>query len=115
MGQYVPIKNLDIIVSSKIPVASGLGSSAAVTVATLGALNEEFQVGLSKDDLAFMAYQTELEVQGAASPTDTFVSTMGDNVSCPIKKYCRPSPAASWWGIPAYQNLPLEWSPGYGR
>jgi mevalonate kinase len=90
MGQYVPIKNLDIIVSSKIPVASGLGSSAAVTVATLGALNEEFQVGLSKDDLAFMAYQTELEVQGAASPTDTFVSTMGGTVVVPDKKILPP-------------------------
>lgn len=88
--QYTDIKDLDLMVSSKIPVASGLGSSAAVTVATIGALNEEFQVGLSKGDIAFMAYQTELEVQGAASPTDTFVSTMGGTVVVPDKKILPP-------------------------
>ncbi len=88
--QYAEIKHLNITVTSKIPVASGLGSSAAVTVATIGALNEEFQVGLTKDEIAFMAYQTELEVQGAASPTDTFVSTMGGTVVVPDKKILPP-------------------------
>jgi mevalonate kinase len=88
--QYTDIKNLNIVVTSRIPVASGLGSSAAVTVATIGALNDEFQVGLTKSDIAFMAYQTELEVQGAASPTDTFVSTMGGTVVVPDKKILPP-------------------------
>ena len=88
--QYTDIKNLNIVVTSRIPVASGLGSSAAVTVATIGALNEEFQIGLSREDIAFMAYQTELEVQGAASPTDTFVSTMGGTVIVPDKKTLPP-------------------------
>jgi mevalonate kinase len=88
--QYADIKNLNIVVTSRIPVASGLGSSAAVTVATIGALNEEFQIGLSREDIAFMAYQTELEVQGAASPTDTFVSTMGGTVIVPDKKTLPP-------------------------
>jgi mevalonate kinase len=41
-------------------------------------------------DIAFMAYQTELEVQGAASPTDTFVSTMGGTVVVPDKKILPP-------------------------
>jgi mevalonate kinase len=83
MQKCADIRNVSITVSSKIPVASGLGSSAAVTVATIGALNEEFSAGLSKKDIAYMAYQTELEVQGAASPTDTFVSTMGGTVVVP--------------------------------
>ncbi len=87
---YADVKNLSVAVTSRIPVASGLGSSAAVTVATLGALNEEFQVGLGKDEIAFMAYQVELEVQGAASPTDTFVSTMGGTVVVPDKKILPP-------------------------
>ncbi|HTY89547.1 MAG TPA: mevalonate kinase [Methanocella sp.] len=90
MQQYADIKNVNITVTSKIPVASGLGSSAAVTVATLGALNEEFQVGLRKEELALLGYQTELEVQGAASPTDTFVSTMGGTVVVPDKKILPP-------------------------
>ncbi len=88
--QYAGVRDLSVTVTSRIPVASGLGSSAAVTVATLGALNEEFQIGLSMDEIAFMAYQVELEVQGAASPTDTFVSTMGGTVVVPDKKILPP-------------------------
>ena len=88
--QYAEIKNLEVRVSSMIPVASGLGSSAAVTVATIGALNEEYQVGLKKKEIALLAYQTELEVQGAASPTDTFVSTMGGTVIVPDRKVLPP-------------------------
>jgi mevalonate kinase len=90
MQPYADIKNVSIAVSSSIPVASGLGSSAAVTIATIGALNQEFQTGLSKSEIAFMGYQTELEVQGAASPTDTFVSTMGGTVVVPDKKILPP-------------------------
>jgi mevalonate kinase len=84
------VDDITIKVSSKIPIASGLGSSAAVTVATIAALNEEYQTGLSLDEIAFMAYQTELEVQGAASPTDTFVSTMGGTVIVPDRKKLPP-------------------------
>jgi mevalonate kinase len=84
------VDDITIKVASKIPIASGLGSSAAVTVATIAALNEHFQGGMTLDDIAFMAYQTELEVQGAASPTDTFVSTMGGTVIVPDKKRLPP-------------------------
>ncbi|MCD1293889.1 mevalonate kinase [Methanocella sp. CWC-04] len=87
---YAEVNNINISVSSKIPVASGLGSSAAVTVATIAALNKEFQAGLDNDQIAFLAYQTELEVQGAASPTDTFVSTMGGTVIVPDRKKLPP-------------------------
>lgn len=84
------VEDVNISVSSKIPVASGLGSSAAVTIAALAALNDEYQAGLSLDEIAAMGHQTELEVQGAASPTDTFVSTMGGTVIVPDKKKLPP-------------------------
>lgn len=90
MRKYADVDDIDIRVSSKIPVASGLGSSAAVTVATIGALNAEYGIGLSKEEIAFMAYETELEVQGAASQTDTYVSTMGGTVIVPDKKRLAP-------------------------
>lgn len=90
MRKYADVDDIHIRISSKIPVASGLGSSAAVTVATIGALDAEYGMGLSKDEIAFNAYQTELEVQGAASPTDTFVSTMGGTVIVPDKKRLAP-------------------------
>jgi mevalonate kinase len=82
---YADVSNININVKSQIPVASGLGSSAAVTVATISALNAEYGIGLSLEEIATMAYQTELDVQGAASPTDTFVSTMGGTVIVPDK------------------------------
>lgn len=73
-------------ITSDIPVGSGLGSSAAVTIATLAALNIEFRLGYKKEELAGMGHEIEKEVQGAASPTDTFVSTFGGVVEIPSRK-----------------------------
>ncbi|OFV67442.1 MAG: mevalonate kinase [Candidatus Syntrophoarchaeum caldarius] len=77
------VDGVEIKVESEIPVGAGLGSSAAVTVATLGALNEEFDANLSKEDIAKLAFEVERSIQGVASPTDTFVSTMGGCVLVP--------------------------------
>jgi len=77
------VYGLNIKVESEIPVGSGLGSSAAVTVATLGALSEEFDVNLTKEEIAKLAFEVERSIQGVASPTDTFVSTVGGCVLVP--------------------------------
>ncbi|MFZ1897353.1 mevalonate kinase [Methanoregula sp.] len=67
-----------VYINSQIPSSSGLGSSAAVTVATLSAINDEFAVGKNREDIANMAFEIEKTVQkGRASPTDTTVSTFG--------------------------------------
>ncbi|HZD43698.1 MAG TPA: galactokinase family protein, partial [Methanomicrobiales archaeon] len=67
-----------IYVHSQLPSSSGLGSSAAVTVATLFAINDEFNLGYSRDNLADIAFSIEKKVQkGRASPTDTYVSSWG--------------------------------------
>ena len=69
-----------VYINSQIPSSSGLGSSAAVTVATLSAINDEFSVGKSREDIANMAFEIEKTVQkGRASPTDTTVSTYRGN------------------------------------
>ena len=78
--------NVSIEISSELPVGSGLGSSAAVTIATLAAINIEFGLGYSKEELAKMGHEIEQRVQGAASPTDTFVSTFGGVVEIPARK-----------------------------
>ncbi len=72
-----PDHGLDITVDLEIPIGAGLGSSAAITVATLAAAARYYQQELSLETLALTAHQVELEVQGAASPLDTTVSTHG--------------------------------------
>jgi mevalonate kinase len=70
--------NGSVYINSQIPSSSGLGSSAAVTVATLCAINDEFQLGKTREEIADMAFAIEKKVQkGRASPTDTTVSSYG--------------------------------------
>lgn len=68
---------IEMILSSDIPIGSGLGSSAAVTVATLAALYRYNQIKFNKKSLAHDAHMVEQAVQGIASPLDTMVSTYG--------------------------------------
>ena len=64
--------------SSEIPRAAGLGSSAAVIVATLAALKRfEGAAKIDEEELARTAFEVEYKVQGRASPTDTSVCTHG--------------------------------------
>ena len=86
ISELVELEGVNIDINSDIPIGSGLGSSAAVTIAILFALNLEFDVGLSKEEVAQLGHEVEREVQGAASPTDTFVSTMGGVVFLPSCK-----------------------------
>jgi len=66
-----------VYVRSQLPSSSGLGSSAAVTVATLSAINDEFRLSYSREQIAKMAHSVEKKVQGRASATDTYVSSFG--------------------------------------
>lgn len=68
---------LEVQVKLEIPIGAGMGSSAAITVATLAALTQLQGQELDKKALARQAHQVELRVQGAASPLDTAVSTHG--------------------------------------
>lgn len=89
ISELVPIKGLFVEVNSELPVGSGLGSSAAVTIATIGALNELFGCGLSLDEISKLGHEIEIKVQGAASPTDTYVSTFGGVVTIPDRRKLR--------------------------
>lgn len=68
---------LEVRVKLEIPIGAGMGSSAAITVATLAALGQLTGRPLDIGELAHQAHQVELRVQGAASPLDTAVSTHG--------------------------------------
>ncbi|MEG3224005.1 MAG: mevalonate kinase [Methanobacteriales archaeon Met13] len=70
-------QGMDVSVQMDIPIGAGLGSSAAVTVATLAAARKITGNKWGKKELARSAHQVELNVQGRASPLDTAVSTYG--------------------------------------
>lgn len=68
-----------IDIASEMPSSSGLGSSAAVTVAVLAALSlmkDQF----SEKNVASNGFEVESEVQGRASPIDTSTCTHGRGI-----------------------------------
>jgi len=71
-------RDLRVTVESEIPPASGLGSSASVVVATLGALSRHLALDLSVEEVAREAFRIERSVQeGLGSPTDTALAAFG--------------------------------------
>ena len=68
---------VEVTINLDIPIGAGLGSSAAVTVATILSSSTINNIKLTMDEIAKLAHQVELEVQGAASPIDTTLSTHG--------------------------------------
>ncbi len=81
-----PIRGVEVEIKSEIPIASGLGSSSAVTVAVLKALDGEFETGLGDEDIFEIAKKVELDVQGIGSGTDPFVATFGGTWLVPERK-----------------------------
>jgi mevalonate kinase len=76
-----PEAGFDVTIESDIPLGGGVGSSAAVVVATIDAATRELGVTLDRREIADRAYQVEYTVQeGQASRADTFCSTMGGAV-----------------------------------
>ena len=75
---------LDVRTDSRLPSASGLGSSAALSVATVGALLE-LQGRFAEEAVARAAYDVEWNAQkGRGSPTDT--STAGHGAAVLVDK-----------------------------
>jgi mevalonate kinase len=66
-------------VESRVPSASGIGSSAALTVATVAALRR-LQGKWDLADIAGSSFEAERTAQGRGSPNDTSVSTAGGSV-----------------------------------
>ncbi len=68
---------LNIEVNSTVPVAAGLGSSAAVAAAVVAAVGALLNVKLSKEDVFRMAYDAEKIMHGTPSGIDPAISTFG--------------------------------------
>ncbi|MCQ8903468.1 MAG: mevalonate kinase [Methanothrix sp.] len=75
------VRDVRISVSSDIPVASGLGSSAAIVVATLAALSRHMGIDMDVRRIAAEAHRIEKMVQrGLGSPMDTALAAYGGYV-----------------------------------
>ncbi len=70
-------RGLRLEIESGLPPGSGLGSSSAVTTATAAAVSTVLDRKLSRDEISQLAYDAEVEVQGAASRTGVNVATYG--------------------------------------
>lgn len=55
-------KGMDITIRSNLLTQKGLGSSAAVSVATLEAFNDAYELEISRDELAELAYHAEHDI-----------------------------------------------------
>lgn len=68
---------LSIEVNSTVPVAAGLGSSAAVAAAVTAAVSALLNVKMSKEDVFRISYEAEKIVHGTPSGVDPAISTFG--------------------------------------
>jgi len=68
---------VNLKVRSMIPIAVGLGSSAAVCVATTAAVGELFNGNLSKDKISELSFEGEKVIHGNPSGADNSIATYG--------------------------------------
>ena len=70
-----------IKVRSMIPIAVGLGSSAAICVATVAAIDRLYDGGLKQEEISNIAFEGETIIHGKPSGVDNNVSTFGGVMS----------------------------------
>jgi len=68
---------LDVEVNSTVPVAAGLGSSAAVAASVTAAVGALLKVKMSKEAVFRISYEAEKIVHGTPSEVDPSISTFG--------------------------------------
>ena len=68
---------VSVKVRSTIPVAAGLGSSAAVAAAVVTAVGRLLELELSKEEIFRISYEAERFVHGTPSGIDPTISTYG--------------------------------------
>ncbi|MGC9307171.1 MAG: mevalonate kinase [Thermoplasmatota archaeon] len=69
--------NLEIWLQGDLKAASGIGASAASCAAIARAINDEYDMGLSMEDINRVAYEGERGYHGTPSGLDNTVATFG--------------------------------------
>jgi mevalonate kinase len=77
LEMYGKSVGLNIEINSTVPVAAGLGSSAAVVAAVTAAVGALLDVKISKEDVFRITYEAEKIVHGTPSGIDPAISTFG--------------------------------------
>ena len=75
LSRVSPFPSLEVRISSTIPVASGLGSGAAVTVALTRALAAQLSYSMTEEEVNAFAYEIEKLHHGTPSGIDNTVVT----------------------------------------
>ncbi len=70
-------KGMKLKIRSAIPSSAGLGSSAAVSVATVKAIESVFELNLTNDEISQIAFEVEKIVHTRPSGIDNFICTHG--------------------------------------
>lgn len=71
-------KGLNLEIFPEVPRAMGMGGSAALAVAIIRALNNQFKLGLTDKEVQELSLKSEHIVHGGASGIDNTVSTYGN-------------------------------------
>jgi len=77
LERYGQNAGLNVEINSTVPVAAGLGSSAAVVSATITAVGALLNLNMSKEDVFRITYEAEKVVHGTPSGIDPAISTFG--------------------------------------
>jgi mevalonate kinase len=77
LEKYGEKTGLEIEINSTVPVAAGLGSSAAVVAAVSAATSTLLNVSMTKEEIFRVAYEAEKIVHGTPSGIDPAISTFG--------------------------------------
>jgi mevalonate kinase len=75
--QRQPVSGLDIVISSDIPLGSGLGSSAALAVALAGGLSAMMGLPFDLLKISSIAYEIEKKQHGLPSGADNTTASLG--------------------------------------
>jgi len=80
--EYLGVEGgVNLKVRSMIPIAVGLGSSAAICVTTVSAVERLFDAGLKNEEISKLAFEGETIIHGKPSGVDNNVSTYGGVLS----------------------------------